>query len=210
MKIKILIITTICILPIKYSYPVTCLGFGACDTSSDQYGHVNANCGLGTRYDDGQCYIEDGTENLPFVIHQCDCPAGYTPRISQVLNCDNITHVSGCDCICSNCTSDTTWTATSAGYQRHTLRSCNCASGKATCQTSYEYRCAAGYYGHPATGTSGCTQCPPVDAKLSTKQYGTSTPGNNRTITDCYLAPGTYYDTTGTFKISGGNCQYSN
>lgn len=66
-----------------------------------------------------------------------------------------------------------------------------------------EYQCRPGFYG---TNTS-CTQCPPVDNKLTSKQYGTSSAGATD-ITECYLAPGTYYDTTGTFIISGDNCQY--
>lgn len=67
-----------------------------------------------------------------------------------------------------------------------------------------EYQCKTGYYGTD----KNCTRCPAVDNTLANKQYGTSTPGSNSTITACFLAPGTYNDATGTFIISEDNCLY--
>lgn len=63
--------------------------------------------------------------------------------------------------------------------------------------------CAAGYY-----GTSGCTQCPTwtgvyTNSARTVLARGTSIAGDNKTISDCYIASGTYYDATGTFKLNG-------
>lgn len=111
------------------------------------------------------------------------------------------------NCSSSNCKSDD-WVKLREGYDTRTYRSCSTTGAGGTCNASTQYRCAKGYYGTTSNGTSGCTQCPPVDDKLSTKQYGTTSTGGKFVKTDCYVEPGTYYDTTGTFKVSGGNCSY--
>lgn len=68
-------------------------------------------------------------------------------------------------------------------------------------QTSTEYGCAAGYYATANTGGANisCTPCP----NGATSDIGTAA------ITSCYLGPGTYSDSHGTFQISGSNCYYN-
>ena len=62
------------------------------------------------------------------------------------------------------------------------------------CNTGYDQSCAAGYYGEPwGSGNAGCQPCP---------YNGTSDPGNNENITDCYLATGTHTDNRGTFALT--------
>lgn len=59
------------------------------------------------------------------------------------------------------------------------------------------YQCKAGYYG----SNQSCTACP---------SSGTSLAGSTL-ISDCYLPDGTTgSDSSGNWKIEGGNCYYSN
>ncbi len=114
------------------------------------------------------------------------------------------------NCQASNCSS-TSWTALRTGYETRTYRSCSATGTSGTCNASTQYRCAAGYYGSSSNGTSGCNPCPEwqnvfANSARTTKVYGTSAAGATA-ITGCYVVAGTYYDTTGTFKI-GSNCQY--
>ncbi|MCM1294391.1 MAG: hypothetical protein NC311_02420 [Muribaculaceae bacterium] len=103
-----------------------------------------------------------------------------------------------------NCPNDTDWAEYRTGYQKRTVYNADCVA-------SIQYRCAAGYYGSSTNGTSGCTQCPTwsdvytTSAKTTLKR-GTSAAGAT-VITSCYVASGTYYDVSGTFKISS-TCQY--
>lgn len=125
-----------------------------------------------------------------------DCDGGY---------CNNGTCIA-CK-TCSNCTS-TSWAALRTGYQSRTVKTCSC---RGTCSSYTEYRCAAGYYGTSTNGTSGCTQCPEwtnvyTTSARSTKVRGTSNAGATA-MTECFVAPGTYYDVSGTLKISS-NCPY--
>ncbi len=132
------------------------------------------------------------------------CPAG--------SKCNCFTNGSGTtqyNCICSGCSNCTTgaWVNIGTGYQRQQVANCECN----TCNKYYRYRCAAGYYGSSSNGTSGCTQCPTWSGVYTTSSKttlvrGTSAAGATA-ITGCYVRSGTYYDTTGTFKI-GSNCQY--
>ncbi len=99
---------------------------------------------------------------------------------------------------CSNCASDTTWSAGDAGYERLATRRCDCN----TCKTSWEYRCAAGYWGTTTNGTSGCTQCSPAH-----NMNATSSPGATA-ITSCYLAAGDNgADSAGSFTFTQ-DCYY--
>lgn len=73
--------------------------------------------------------------------------------------------------------------------------------------------CASGYYGKTTNGTTGCTQCPTAtniytNSARTTLARGTSTYGDNEYISGCFIAQGTYYDATGTFKLSP--CYYKN
>ena len=114
-----------------------------------------------------------------------------------------------------NCNSTTcaptSWTALRTGYETRTNRTCSATGTSGTCNSTTQYRCAAGYYGSSTNGTSGCTQCPQwsgvyTNSGKTTLARGTSSAGTTA-ITGCYVAPGTYYDATGTFKTTS-NCAY--
>ncbi|MCM1294582.1 MAG: hypothetical protein NC311_03400 [Muribaculaceae bacterium] len=73
------------------------------------------------------------------------------------------------------------------------------------------------YWGSTSIGVIQCPDAPSVFIDSSLTKYATvgnghilSMPGA-AAITSCYLAPGTYYDSTGTYKIldTGTNCAYA-
>lgn len=73
------------------------------------------------------------------------------------------------------------------------------------------------YWGSTSIGEVLCPDAPGVFIDSSLTKYATvdngrilSTPGAY-TITSCYLAPGTYYDSTGTYQIldTGTKCSYT-
>ena len=115
------------------------------------------------------------------------------------------------NCSTSNC-APTAWSAKGTGYETRTNRSCSTTGTSGTCNTSTQYRCAAGYYGSSSNGTSGCAQCaeaPSVytNSARTTKARGTSSAGT-ASQNGCYLVAGTYYDVSGTFTVSGTSCTY--
>ncbi|MDE6250836.1 MAG: hypothetical protein K2M34_04375 [Alphaproteobacteria bacterium] len=115
------------------------------------------------------------------------------------------------NCNSTTCAS-TGWAAKGTGYQTRIYRSCSATGTSGTCNSSTQYQCAAGYYGTTTNGTSGCTQCPTwtgvyTTSGKTTLVRGTSNAGATA-ITGCYVAAGTYYDTSGTFKTTG-NCNYA-
>jgi len=139
---------------------------------------------------DGDSYI--CTSDKPELTINCtndsDCFTGYECNLVTLI-CEKCNG-------CSNCTSDTTWGASSTGYETKATRTCKCNS----CIEEYSFRCAAGYYGNPTITTSGCTACP---------TGGTSAPGA-KAKTECYIPAGTTQsDSTGTYVITS-NCYYSN
>ena len=100
---------------------------------------------------------------------------------------------------CTNC--DTTaWTAYSTGYQSRVYATCDCT----TCSKRTQYRCAAGYYGTPSTGTSGCTKCPSSGTSRETCTAGSTS------ATSCYLpASVSISDAAGKYQFTT-NCFYTN
>jgi len=82
---------------------------------------------------------------------------------------------------------------------KYTIDSSNFNICKINNQSSTEYGCTAGYYATANIGSSSisCTKCP---------NGGTSRIGDI-SITACYLAPGTYSDSTGKFEIKS-DCYY--
>ncbi|MCM1294313.1 MAG: hypothetical protein NC311_02010 [Muribaculaceae bacterium] len=103
-----------------------------------------------------------------------------------------------------NCPDDTDWAASGTGYQKQTVYNTDCVA-------STKYRCAAGYYGSSTNGTSGCTRCPNWTGVYTNSTKTILARGNSSagatSITGCYISAGTYYDTTGTFKITS-TCPY--
>lgn len=80
------------------------------------------------------------------------------------------------------------------------------------CSTSTVYRCVTGYYGNPTTASSGCSKCPLWtgvfgNSGFNATVYGTTSGPGTTGVTGCYVPTGTYYDATGTFKLTD-NCQY--
>ena len=153
-----------------------------------------------------ECWAYTSGSNTVYVPwYDCDsCMAGYTRKstTAQMGGCGNARYYY-CEenCTgCSNCTSDTTWSATgTAGYEKKVTRTCSCN----TCNASTSYRCAAGYYGSSTNGTSGCARCP-----SSGGVYGTSAAGSTA-ITSCYIPSGTSMtDSVGTYEYTS-NCYYS-
>ena len=85
------------------------------------------------------------------------CESGWESKSNTVT-------VGGCSVVqvvcakctgCSNC-NDSLWSSAAPGHEVRQIRTCNCN----TCSSTPEFRCAAGYYGSPSNGSSGCTACP--------------------------------------------------
>lgn len=104
---------------------------------------------------------------------------------------------------CSNC---------SSGYKLNEYYFEACSNGNLTSPFQICHKiCAVGYY-NTKNDPLSCTQCPQwsgvyTNSAKTTLARGTTSKSGATTITDCYIAAGTYYDATGTFKISS-NCQY--
>ncbi|MDE6478344.1 MAG: hypothetical protein K2L94_03800, partial [Alphaproteobacteria bacterium] len=131
---------------------VNCVGTRMCNNMSGCETTVTAsNCQMVTTY-----YYND------YGIETCNaCKTGYTRSAATISipGCQNKIEYYICteNCTgCSNCTSDSAWSAHSTGYEKKVTRTCNCN----TCSATTSYRCAAGYYGTSTNGTSGCTRCP--------------------------------------------------
>lgn len=179
--------------------------------------YIEAHCTQ--RSATAKCIKKDSTT---YYYKDCtSCNAGYTLKTvhaemcADLMNTDNEwsggPDLKECRCVCNSCDNDY-WAAYSTGYQRRLARWCDCTSGTATCKSKYEYQCAAGYYGTSSNGTSGCSLCPTwtgvyTNSGKTTLARGTTKWAGSSKITSCYVAAGTYYDATGTFKISD-NCPY--
>lgn len=173
-------------------------GFCNASACADTYYDLNPQAENNCKYASRTCYCENA------VVSCMTCDSGYT-RTQSTITIPNAGtgKYYWCeeDCVgCTNCTSDSDWSAHSTGYQKKTTRSCSCN----TCNATTAYRCAPGYYGTSTNGTSGCTRCP-----SSGGVYGTSAAGST-VITACYLPSGTTgSDSTGAFTYTT-NCYYTN
>lgn len=173
---------------------------------------LNQQTGTCANYGSAECYTNGTKTYLYYPCQYCVSPYTMTDVALQ-SQCGQTKQFKSCECICSNCNSES-WANYGTGYQRYISRTCDCGGSSAICQTSYYYSCAAGYWGTSSNGTSGCSPCPPAsdiytNSARTTKAQGTST-DDATDITDCYIAPGTYYDTTGTFTLSklSNKCSY--
>lgn len=59
---------------------------------------------------------------------------------------------------CTDCESSDWAASGTEGYEVSISAFCQVLTG--TCDKSYSYRCASGYYGSSLDGVSGCTRCP--------------------------------------------------
>jgi len=165
-------------------------------TGSEHLGVSNttANCkNVYKQCYDGQFYVMDCT--------QCNTGAELVSLSHDPVfaDCTGVVYHT-CECkACSNCTSGP-WTAYSTGYERRLVKTCNCG----TCNSSYSYRCAAGYYGSTTNGTSGCTRCPAED-----NAQGTSSAGSTAK-TSCYIPNGTSFSNTSGKGSFAGNSYFCN
>lgn len=151
-----------------------------------------------------ECYKSGSTT---YVYTPCtSCSPGYTLTNIALSQCGLFNEIfKACDCVCSNCVSDVTYTAAGTGYQKKVNRYCDCGSGTAKCKTETVYQCAVGYYGRSTNGTSGCTRCP-----SSGGVYGTTATAGSTAITSCYIPEGSSFsDGTGSGTYTG-NCYYKN
>ena len=151
-----------------------------------------------------ECYKSGDTT---YVYSPCtSCAPGYTLGNIAISQCGPLNQMfKGCKCVCSNCSSETTYSAAGTGYQKKINRYCECSSGVATCKETTVYQCAVGYYGRSTNGTSGCTRCP-----ASGGIYGTTAAAGSTAVTSCYIPSGTTFsDSTGSGTYTG-NCYYTN
>ena len=90
------------------------------------------------------------------------------------------------------------WASYATGYERRSVtRPTGCSNA-----SSYQYRCAAGYYGSSTNGTSGCTKCPSVCNSVAT----TSTAGNTSLGGCCAAAGSRGTNAKGSFLLKNAVC----
>ncbi|MCM1294915.1 MAG: hypothetical protein NC311_05180 [Muribaculaceae bacterium] len=183
--------------------------------SSDAY---TTNLCYTTNYS-AVCYKNSATETSYRIFSCASCPSGYELKdvsISDIVpgsGCLSSDTAKQCCKTCTDCASDTAYTATGTnGYLSKKIRSCSCSG---TCSvTSTKYMCAPGYYGRSTDGTSGCTRCP----KLTNTVYGTTDVNLSlgdtvivmSTITNCYIPANTpISSTSGTYHFTE-DCYYDN
>ncbi|MCM1294318.1 MAG: hypothetical protein NC311_02035 [Muribaculaceae bacterium] len=96
----------------------------------------------------------------------------------------------------TTCIIRSVFTSCNAGYY---LSSQNCLA------------CAAGTYKSTSGTATSCSSCSPWSGVYTTSAKTTQVSATSATAstaaTSCYIASGTYYDATGTFKLTG-NCAY--
>ena len=105
----------------------------------------------------------DQVPNVYWTIHTCNtCQSGYY-RYETSYNQAGGGYCSVTYYDCAACTaipSYGSWSSYSTGYERRLVTySWNASGCGSTPSSTYEYRCAAGYYGSPTSGSSGCTKC---------------------------------------------------
>lgn len=163
-----------------------CVG-GTCPSDGQYIDGIMYGCGLQT-----SCYCVNSSGEGVSVPCGCmtnaDCKtSGYGCVNGQCQRCKT----------CTNCTSSNTWDSVATGYQRRTTKTCGCDG---TCNTSYSYRCAPGYFGNSYNGTSGCTRCPTDGGVTGTSVAGTTA------RTGCYVGANTTgRDNSGAFEFTGNS-----
>ena len=160
--------------------------------------------------------VISGVSGIYWTINTCNtCSSGYYP-VSRVYSIAGMP-AGDCDVGYTDCvrcvyddhcgTSDTSFVASTTGYQKKTSYSCSNNS----CYSSTQYRCAKDYYPTQSTTTGiatstsalGCTKCGNMYSTITTTTTGPGATG----ISACCAASGsTASDTTGTFQLQGSCC----
>ncbi|MBQ8041832.1 MAG: hypothetical protein IJ273_00715 [Alphaproteobacteria bacterium] len=99
------------------------------------------------------------------------------------------------------------WTAYTTGVQRRQISRVCQDDGTCSSGTSY-YRCASGYYGGTANGSTSVPTCYSCAEKTGLANAMTSPVGGATKITQCYQPVGTYVDAVGTYERTA-NCFYT-
>lgn len=116
------------------------------------------NCNTFNRF----YHCNSSVKGCDYVTECATCQSGYALTNTTSTTgpfCQSNTLKTCCK-TCSNCTSDTTWSAYVTGYEKKVTATCSC-TGK--CTKSISVRCAVGYYGSgtlSSSGATGCQKCP--------------------------------------------------
>ncbi|MBD5389125.1 hypothetical protein HDR63_02625 [bacterium] len=107
-------------------------------------------------------------------LYGCSAPSGEEVRAETTYG--------ECACDCGgNCKTDLEWKAAGAGYERQITAS-TCNTKTCQCDNTYNFQCAAGYYGNPGNKASGCTKCPDgPNGETATS------PAGSKNVTDCSI-----------------------
>lgn len=154
-----------------------------------------SNVGFTGKSDSCASYKDLGCHYSPaaaVTLHMYQCLSCKGNKILKSTNNYDCSNVSMPVCECGNNCKDSEFKSTgTAGY----LSGVKCGD---ECNNATQYICAAGYYGKPTNGSSGCTKCvaPATSAQGST------------TIADCYIPKGNYSDNTGKYAFNC-DCPYN-
>lgn len=181
----------------------SCSSHGICEGQTIEYRCAPGYCGTTTdgktgcvkvNYQEKSCVVLDIFENTcPSGVQNCLCTNTYPKRctVKDVFD----TPPSWANSYA--CGGDY-WTSTTTGYEQNMTVKIENDECK---EFSQKYRCSEGYYGTTSNGTSGCSKCPAP---------GTSTAGQNSTISYCYIPSNTSLDDTSGTYIFNSNCYYTN
>ncbi len=140
-------------------------------------------------------HCNSSVKGCDYITECATCQSGYTLTNTSSTTgpfCKSNTLKTCCK-TCSNCTSDTTWSAYGSsypGYEKKVTATCSCAG---TCTRSISLRCVAGYYGSASmssSGPKGCTKCPDNATCMGGNGNGYScNVGYYRSGSDCVRCP---------------------
>lgn len=138
-----------------------------------------------TEFEDGSCQRWDSCAT---------CPSGYELQFNDDIVLGDICFYDGDNKIFKD-----QWTATQ--YMKIEVYQC----------VEKTYSCRNGQYGTTSDGTTGCNSCPDaIDIYTDAERRNLAHSDSDdyaKYITDCYIPTGTYYDATGTFRLTR-NCSY--